>query len=121
MMMRIEGESKLIIVGDQYVVAAILVHPFDVSGNIGFPLATIIAIGTLETRLFATLVAQMPPQGAFPHEDAGTIRTLIPRVTIAGEILLPFPIETRKIGTCEHRGNSTWLLNASKRTCANTH
>jgi len=45
------------LVGNQYIVAAILVHSFDVSGNIGLPLATIIAIGTLKTRILAAFVA----------------------------------------------------------------
>lgn len=102
----IKGRTKSII-DNQYIVARILVHSFDVSGNIGLPLATIIAIGTLKSRLLATLVTQMPSQSTLPHEDARTVRTLVLRRMIADVILHPFP---GVINTCEQKDNSTWLL-----------
>lgn len=110
MVTRIEGEK---LIGNQYKVATILVYSINVSGNIGLPLATIIAIGTLKTRLLATFVAQMPFQGTLPHENAGTVRTLILCMMIFYVILPPSSEETRYLcitDTCEHKDNSTWLL-----------
>jgi len=73
------------------------------SSNIGLPFATVIAIGTLKTWFSTTLVAQMPPQGAFPHKDGRTVRTLVFCITIGN--VLPFsPVETRDMNhICEHR------------------
>lgn len=109
-MIHIKGEK---LIRNQYKIATILVYSINVSGNISLPLATIITIGTLKTRLLAAFVAQMPFQSALPHKNTGTIRTLMLCMTISDVILPPSPEETCITyipDTCEHKDNSTWLL-----------
>jgi len=88
-------------IGSQNIDAAILVQSFDVSTDISLPFAAVITMGTLEPRLFATLVTQVPLQGAFPYEYSGALVTLVPLAIIIGTSILP--VEIRGIDICEHR------------------
>lgn len=97
----IGSESGSSRVCSQHVDAAILVHSFDVSTDVSLPLAAVITMRTLEARLLAALVTQMPLQGAFPYEYAGTLGALI--LLVIGTILPYLFVETRGIDICEHR------------------
>lgn len=88
-------------IGSQNIDAAILVQSFDMSTDISLPFAAVITMGTLEPRLFATLVTQVPLQGAFPYEYSGALVTLVPLAIIIGTSILP--VEIRGIDICEHR------------------
>jgi len=46
----------------------------NVFSYVGLDLAHVVAVGTLEPRLLATLIAKMARQVPFPREDAPTIR-----------------------------------------------
>lgn len=46
----------------------------DMSAYVRLPFATVVAVWTLESRLLAALVPQMPLQRAFPDEHARAIR-----------------------------------------------
>lgn len=88
-------------IGSQNINTAILVQSFDVSTNISLPLSAIITMGTLEPRLFATLVTQVPFQSAFPYEYSGALMALVSLGINIGTLILP--VEILGIDICEHR------------------
>lgn len=77
-------------------------HSLDVPADVGLPLAAVVAMGTLEARLLAALVAQVPLQRALPHEDAGAVRALKLLVASTG-IDGAHPLNASRIDNCEHR------------------
>lgn len=79
-------------------------HSFDVSTDISLPFAAVITMGTFEARFLAALVAQVPLQGAFPYEYAGTLGALVFFVISVDTSILPcLLVEDRRIDICEHR------------------
>lgn len=76
-------------------------HSFDVSTDISLPLAAVITMGTLEARLLAALVTQVPLQGTFPYEYSGALVALVPLAIIIDTSILP--VDIHEIHICEHR------------------